>query len=111
MKHILFAALILAAMPPAHAQAQLYLSPALQVGYGFGQGMFSSIQMSAGIILEDLTPAVTIGVRKYEGQTIRYADVQLTLLSASFYPYGTSGIGIGMVWHHPTIQRWMDRES
>ena len=101
MKNTLFAVLLLTAAPPAHAKTQLYLSPGLQIGYGSGQGFFFSAQVSAGIIVEGIAPAVTIGIRQYKDQTIRYADVQLTLLSASFYPYGTSGIGIGMVWASP----------
>ena len=93
MKPILFAALLLTAMPPAHAQAQLYLSPGLQIGHGFGQGFFFSAQVSAGIIVEGIAPAVTIGIRQYKDQTMRYADVQLSLVFA--------GLGFGRVWVTP----------
>lgn len=97
MKHILFAALLLTAVPPAHAQLTPYISPGLQIGYGSGQGLFFSVQVSVGIILNiPLVPAVTIGIRQYKGQTMRYADVQLTL----FTDYA-AGIGFGGVWVTP----------
>ncbi len=94
MKQALFAALLFIAALPAHAQiVPHYISPGLQIGYGFDQGLFFSAQVSAGIILGFFAPAVTIGIRKYKDQTMRYADFQFTLVYA--------GLGFGRVWATP----------
>ena len=98
MRPVLVAALFLTAVPSAHANHRiwesLYVSPGVQIGYGFGQGAFYSVQVSVGnleyIIDGDYIPAITIGIRKYKDRTMRYADVQFTT--------GFSGLGFGRVW-------------
>ena len=103
VKPVIIAALLFTAVPPAHAQTLPYISPGLQIGYGFGEGWFFSAQVSAGIIFwnSPLVPATTIGIRKYKDQTMRYADFQLTLFADNLFVPGAPGIGFGKVWVTP----------
>ena len=94
MKPAFIAALLFTAMPSAHAQITPYISPGVQIGYGFGQGWFYSAQVSAGFFFFNKTylfpaPAATLGFRKYKQQSMRYADVQISMF--------IGGVGIGRV--------------
>jgi len=80
-------------------QDDLYYSPGVQVGYGFGEGIFVGGQLTVGYYPEPLDfskviPGISLGVRKYFGTDAKfmgYGDLQLGVL------IGLGGVGLGYV--------------
>jgi hypothetical protein len=82
----------------ADEDVQPYLSPGIQIGYGFGDGFFMGSQLTLGwVTIEDawtvspFNPGITLGVRKSFGGNkiqISYADIQISAVVA--------GLGIGI---------------
>lgn len=69
-----------------------YISPGVQLGYGFGEGAFMGAQITLGVLDEsiNLIAGVSVGTRKYfsaQKSLIRYYDLQVSP--------GLIGFGIG----------------
>ena len=79
-----------------------YLSPGIQIGWGFRQGFFYSAQITIGWTPENpigsdaMFPGITIGFRRNKGFNFRYIDLQIAHCSPKAFL--SDGIGIGLIW-------------
>lgn len=102
-KLFIFILLIANTLALSFDKDDLYYSPGVQVGYGFGDGIFVGGQFTTGVYAQPLElsliiPGISFGVRKYfqgNSNLMAYADIQLGA------GLGAGGIGIGYVGIKP----------
>lgn len=109
MKKVIVIPVLLSFLAIETTEAQLseelrpYISPGLQIGYGFQQGMFLSGQVTFGAVLHPyFIPGLTLAMRKYKKHIMIFTDFQLAL-----WGYDSSlstGAGFGYGWVRPSTQ-------
>ena len=95
---ILVLVLSLCSTEMAYSKTDLYISPGIQLGYGFGKGFFWEGQITIGDIFQTdrnagfFIPGITFGLSRYyltDQKLMRYIDFQIGTLN------GMGGLGFG----------------